>query len=206
MIAFRRWIQIRKRWIRGKKLLGSFGALVLLLGSLHLVPTAEAALRLPEIQSEWMETWLQDKQPRTVKHVRSYICGEELTMLGKLDAAQVKRMLEEHPNWVAKPTDDGELVMLEQVADLSESCKERAYFSLDKLGHLSLFEGPPEEERVIRTFFQLDTTYLESSLPKQHWEALTEGIRVSDVDEYNSVLSTFGEYALHPEQADKTPG
>ncbi|WP_020615859.1 BofC C-terminal domain-containing protein [Paenibacillus daejeonensis] len=203
MIAFRRWIQIRKRWIRGKKLLGSFGALMLLLGSLQGMPTAHAA---GEPAESWMEAWRQDKQPRTVKHVRSYICGEEMTMLGKLDAGQVEQLLKENPEWTIKPAGEDEIVVLEQIADLSETCKQRAYFSLDKLGHLSLFEGPPEEDRVIRTFFQLDTHYLESSLPRQHWQALNEGIRVSDVDEYNSVLSTFSEYAVHADQGNKTPG
>ena len=203
MIAFRRWIQIRKRWIRGKKLLGSFGALLLLLGSLHGFPAVHAA---SEPAAEWMEVWRQDKQPRTVKHVRSYLCGEEMTMLGKLDAGDVERLLKEHPDWTVQPVGEEEIVLLEQIADLSETCKQRAYFSLDKLGHLSLFEGPPVEERVIRTFFQLDTDYLESSLPRQHWQALNEGIRVSDVDEYNSVLSTFSEYAVHTGHGSKTPG
>lgn len=203
MIAFRRWIRIRKRWVRGKRLLGSFGALLLMAGALHLQPAVAAAA--PERNREWVETLQLEESPRTVKHVRSFICGVEETFLGKLDAGEVLRLLDEHPQWQPQLTETGEIAMIEQVEDLSETCKQRAYFSLDKLGQLSLFEGPPEQERVIRTFFQLDTDYMESSLPRAYWEALTKGIRISDVDEYNSVLSTFSEYALQPVSAERTP-
>lgn len=36
---------------------------------------------------------------------------------------------------------------------------------------------------------------LKSSLPENIWKELHEGIRVQDIEEYNSVLSTFSDYA-----------
>ncbi|MFS0727382.1 BofC C-terminal domain-containing protein [Paenibacillus sp. 1P07SE] len=206
MMALRRWIKIRKRWLRGKKLLSIFGAFLLICGSLFALPADDASAAEPARRQHELEAMLQQSTSWTVKHVRRYICGEEMTALGKLDGPKVRRLLDEHPDWTAKLTSADELVLLEQVEDFSEDCKQGAYFRLDKLGQLSLFEGPPEQERVIRTFFQLDTSYMESSLPKQHWEALTEGIRVNDVEEYQSVLSTFSEYALHASGLDKSPG
>nr|WP_246427575.1 BofC C-terminal domain-containing protein [Paenibacillus phyllosphaerae] len=86
--------------------------------------------------------------------------------------------------------------MQQWIDDLSDACKESATFGVDKSGNLSLFDGPPKKEKVLRTFFQLDVNFMESSLPKEQVEQLTTGIRVTDKDEYNSVLSTFSDYAV----------
>ena len=93
-------------------------------------------------------------------------------------------------------SDEGGAVALEErIDDLSPACKESAVFGIDKAGNLSLFDGPPERNRVLRTFFQLDVNYMESSLPQDRIDALVRGIRISDVDEFNSVLSSFSDYA-----------
>lgn len=70
------------------------------------------------------------------------------------------------------------------------------YIGIDSNGNLSLFDGPPKQEKVIRTFFQLDVETMESALPSEVLNQLQAGIRIQDVDEYNSVLSTFSDYAL----------
>lgn len=70
------------------------------------------------------------------------------------------------------------------------------YMGIDKDGNLSLFEGPPEDEKVLRTFFQLDVETMESVLPEEAIKQLQQGIRVQDMDEYNSVLSTFSDFAV----------
>lgn len=41
----------------------------------------------------------------------------------------------------------------------------------------------------------MDMGSLKSSLPESIWKELHEGIRVQDIEEYNSVLSTFSDYA-----------
>ncbi|XEC97692.1 BofC C-terminal domain-containing protein [Paenibacillus tarimensis] len=87
---------------------------------------------------------------------------------------------------------------IESFDELQEVWKKNAFFGLDKLGNLSLFDGPPADEKVIRTFFQLDVTYMESSLPKEQIDSLNRGIPVNDLAEYNSVLSTFSEFAYQP--------
>lgn len=70
------------------------------------------------------------------------------------------------------------------------------YMGIDKDGNLSLFEGPPEDEKVLRTFFQLDVETMESVLPEEAIKQLQQGIRVQDMDEYHSVLSTFSDFAV----------
>lgn len=77
-----------------------------------------------------------------------------------------------------------------------EIISENTYFGLDENGILSLFEGLPSEKKVIRSFFQLNVEHLESSLPRDMVNQLYEGIKVTDYAEYNSVLSTFSDYAV----------
>ncbi|GKU75701.1 BofC C-terminal domain-containing protein [Paenibacillus sp. L3-i20] len=134
---------------------------------------------------------------------RIFVCGEETEPLGEMASEDVMGMLQEHPEWSATLQEDGKTVMLEQrIYDLSNHCKSHAYFGVDKSGNFSLFDGIPKEEKVMRTFFQLDIHFMESSLPHDQLDQLTQGIRVSDIDEYNSVLSTFSDYAL--QQSEKT--
>lgn len=76
------------------------------------------------------------------------------------------------------------------------SIGENSYIGLDERGVLSLFDGPPLRDKVIRSFFQIDIEFLESSLPAEIVAQLYNGIRVTNITQYNSVLSTFSDYAV----------
>jgi forespore regulator of the sigma-K checkpoint len=67
-------------------------------------------------------------------------------------------------------------------------------------GQLTLFEGLPKKEKVIRTFFQLDIGSMETALPEGVYKQLQQGIRVQDINEYNSVISTFSDFAVERTQ------
>lgn len=133
---------------------------------------------------------------RDVYMRKQYVCGEENSLIGHMAADDVVRLHDEHPQWSVELGDDGTVTFIEKIDDLSSACKDNAYFGVDKSGNLSLFDGPPNEEKVIRTFFQLNMGYLESSLQPEAVDQLKEGIRVLDMEEYNSVLSTFSEFAV----------
>ncbi|GGD54722.1 hypothetical protein GCM10010911_10470 [Paenibacillus nasutitermitis] len=135
------------------------------------------------------------KGPVKVMLHRTYVCGEETSSLGTVDTREVLQMLKHHPEWTAVRGGDHEVIMEQRMDDLSEACKRRAYIGMDKDGNLSLFDGPPKKEKVMRTFFQLDVHYMESSLSKDRMDELLNGIRISDLDDYNSVISTFSDYA-----------
>jgi len=126
---------------------------------------------------------------------RSYICGEETRKLGRHSASETIALLQAHREWDAVFDAAGKVVMEEIVDDLSPLCRKTAYIGMDNDGNLSLFSGPPEKEKVLRTFFQLDIESLETNLPVDRVQQLVKGIRVTDKDEYNSVISTFSDYA-----------
>lgn len=200
MLEFSLWKELKKRLRRRRSLL-TLGSIMLLL-TIAVVPSPAYAADMDEkdarAKTPSVIRMLQEQDGTlTVKMHRLYICGEEMQPLGRMASDQIVRMLVNHPEWTAVLANDGKTVLLEQnVADLSEECRTNAYIGMDKKGNLSLFEGEPKKEKVMRTFFQLDVHYMESNLPQEKMEQLANGIKISDIDEYNSVLSTFSDFAL----------
>ncbi|SEC72900.1 BofC C-terminal domain-containing protein [Paenibacillus sp. GP183] len=125
-----------------------------------------------------------------------YVCGEETERLGTWSSYELQEQYKKHPEWLIRMNEPDKVTFIKHVEDLSPSCKAQAYMGLDENGSLSLFNGMPAVDNVIRTFFQLDIRYLESSLPKETLKQLQDGIRITDMAEYNSVLSTFSDYAM----------
>jgi forespore regulator of the sigma-K checkpoint len=136
---------------------------------------------------------------------RTYLCGEETRQLGKQSSSVAAELLKSHREWGAEFDSIGRLLMEQTVDDLSPQCRKTAYIGMDKNGNLSLYDGPPRREKVIRTFFQLDVDRLETRMNEDRVFELSNGIRVSDKDEYNSVLSTFNEFARLKSQVDLQP-
>lgn len=133
---------------------------------------------------------------RTVHLQTTYVTGEEVqTLPGAKSPAQLKALIEEHPGWGGWISKEGDLWLEQRVNDLSPLTKKEAYIGVDAQGNLTLFKGPPAGEEVLKTFFQIDMGSMKSSLPEEIWKQLHEGIRVQDIEEYNSVLSTFSDYA-----------
>ncbi|KGE18271.1 BofC C-terminal domain-containing protein [Paenibacillus wynnii] len=133
---------------------------------------------------------------RTVHLKINYVSGEEIqTLPGVKDPVQLKALITEHQAWKGWLSTEGDLWLEKKVEDLSPSCKKDSYIGVDEHGNLTLFKGHPVKEEVLKTFFQMDMGSMKSSLPENIWKQLQEGIRVQDIEEYNSVLSTFSDYA-----------
>ena len=212
-------LRLRKRWLS----LGFFITAALVAASLYSFKAANdpapadhdarpadesvaasAYMRAPEAidtsaQSDALQL-IQQGGPFDVYSNRMYVCGQLQEHLGTMKAEEVLSLHREHPDWQIDVEDNNKVVFTQRIDDLSPECKENAYFGLDKDGNLSLFDGPPQDEKVLRTFFQMNIEYLESSLPPDTVRQLREGIPIADLAEYNSVLSTFSEFAL--EQSD----
>lgn len=130
-----------------------------------------------------------------VLHKR-FLCGEQFESLGFYTEREAEALLNDHPAWQLEGIDESRVVYSVDVEDFSPECRNNAYFGLDAHNSLALFEGKPGEGRVVRTFFQIDVEHLANSLPKEAVAELMDGIKVTDFAEYNSVLSTFSEFAL----------
>lgn len=126
---------------------------------------------------------------------KTYVTGEVEIEKKEEVVESAKQLLNRYEGWKLKHRDGNEYTFEMKVNDLSPTCKANGYFGINEKGELSLFDGVPEKEKVIQTFFQIDTKKIESHLPKEELSMLRRGIRVQDVEEYNSILSTFSEFA-----------
>jgi forespore regulator of the sigma-K checkpoint len=151
-------------------------------------------------QANALETIMRGGTEREAVLLKTYVCGEERQQLGRLKPEGVQKLHAEHPGWTVRLAEDGTVVFTQSIDDLSPACKQTAFFGIDENGNLTLFDGVPGKDNVIRTFFQLNIRHLESSLPRDTLNQLHSGIRVRDLAEYNSVLSTFSEYAVEETQ------
>ena len=161
----------------------------------HMSGSAAAPETAGREEVPWLAEIKNADGTREVWLRKVYVCGEETVSLGLMNGSEIDRLYQEHAEWTIARQDDGSVVFTEYVNDLSPACKESAYFGIDQDGNLTLFQGLPADENIIRTFFQLDIQYLETSLPKETVQQLYEGIRIRDVEEFNSVLSTFSSFA-----------
>lgn len=86
-----------------------------------------------------------------------------------------------------------------KIRDLSPTVKEKGRFGITEDGMLMLYTGDEKERQVIETFFRIDIHRMESGLPREEIDRIRKGIPVHNLAEYNSILSTYGEYALYPD-------
>lgn len=149
---------------------------------------------------EFQEAIKKADQVRRVHLNKLYTCGEESQVLGEMKGKEIAELQNKHPDWTGHVDAAGDVWFEHHIADLSDICKRSGYIGLDAKGNLSLFEGPPKDEKVMRTFFQLDIESMESALPEDVVNQIKQGIRIQDVEEYNSVLSTFSDYAAADSQ------
>lgn len=159
------------------------------------VNVMEQSASSPEATEAALNLIRSGKSKRDVFVHKKYVCGEETEQLGAMPVEEIMSLYKEHPDANVVLDEAGKVHLVEEVEDLAPKCKENAYFGMDKNGNLTLFDGIPEQDRVIRTFFQLDVQHLKSSLPIDAVNQLYSGIHISDLADYNSVLSTFSEYA-----------
>lgn len=153
----------------------------------------------------WIGQLQQSDQRRTVRLIKKYACGEESSVLGTMRPEEVMGLYRDHPEWQGSMDTQGDVWFEQRIDELSEICRRNGYFGIDEQGNLSLFDGPPDKEKVLKTFFQLDVETMESSLPPDVLLHLNQGIRIQDLDEYNSVLSTFSEFAAVPARKAMQP-
>lgn len=199
------WKKIKKRIRRKLKRYGSLAwsaaklymLLAVLLSAAISGTTTVHANEMTSFNKDELSSWFSDQQKlRAILH-RIYVCGEEIVELGNLSYENVVILIQQNPRWKLS-VDQAHTIMRfeEHVDDLSPHCKANAFFGIDDEGLFSLYDGTPAQEKVMKTFFQLNIPYLEIRLPKQELEHLQHGIRVRDIEEYDSVLSTFNEFRL----------
>jgi len=86
-------------------------------------------------------------------------------------------------------------ILRKEIDDLSPLLKTNGYFGITSDGILTIFDGNPNKEKVIQSFYQLDTKKLESRWMRQ----LQSGIPIRSKDRYLHVINQLQHYSLKKE-------
>ncbi|WP_186576291.1 intercompartmental signaling factor BofC [Aquibacillus kalidii] len=93
-----------------------------------------------------------------------------------------------YDGWQVVNQEQGQIVFKKQVKDISPFMKENGYFGLYN-DILTIFEGRPDDQQVIQSFYQIDTSELESYQADQ----LQSGIKIDSKEIYQYVLEAYRE-------------
>ncbi len=130
--------------------------------------------------------------PQTINIVleRIYLDGEKSQERIQETILSMEDFWAHYEGWDLIDQNENELIFRREVEDISPLLKINGYFGITEDGILSIYEGEPNEEKVIQSFFQLDTRKLKS---QDHTE-LIKGIPVQNLKRYEEVLQVFGQY------------
>ncbi len=133
---------------------------------------------------------------QSLKFISHYVVGKDSIIEVKENLETTEELKKKYVDWKITRVSPGEIVFEKEVEDIAPELKVESYFSLGPDGYLTLYHGNLNDNEIIQTFFRIDIEKLESSLPNEPIKQLYDGIPIQDLAEYNSVLSTFSEFAL----------
>jgi forespore regulator of the sigma-K checkpoint len=137
------------------------------------------------------------KEPRTLTVIleRVYLDGEISQEVVYETCWSMENFWAKYDQWQLTDTDESTMVFRKQVDDISPLLKANGFFGITEGGVLTIFNGRPDQLRIIQSFFQIDIKKLESK--KQ--EELIQGIPIKTKDHYAEVLETFKPYSIKKE-------
>ncbi|KYG31861.1 BofC C-terminal domain-containing protein [Alkalihalobacillus trypoxylicola] len=80
-----------------------------------------------------------------------------------------------------------EMVFRKTINELSPVVQIHGYFGMSEDGKIHIYDGLPEDEQIIQSFFQIDTRKLKGKLK----EELAQGIKVEDKSQFNKMVKEF---------------
>ncbi len=174
----------------------SFYFIIVLIGVLLLSPLANFLIQKAEEETQDNAQEVQKMAETEVHLITHYLCGQDLIETKKEMNTSIDEIKNKYNAWIINDVNNNVITMERFVDELGPECKDGAFFGLSADGVLTLYQGEPEENHVIETFFQIDIESLESGLPKEPVEQLYKGIPVKNITEYHSILSTYSEFVV----------
>jgi forespore regulator of the sigma-K checkpoint len=105
--------------------------------------------------------------------------------------------LSKYDQWKLVSQQEDRFVFQKEMDDISPLLKSNGYFGITEEGILTIFNGRPQNSKVIQSFFQIDMGRLESRKREQ----LKKGIPIKTKHRYEKVLETFAQYTIIEKQA-----
>lgn len=131
--------------------------------------------------------------PKSVRVIlaRVYLDGEVSEEVVEETILSMEDFWAEYSEWDLVDQDETQVVFQKKIDDISPLLKLNGYFGISEEGTLNIYEGKPSEDRIIQSFFQINTQELKSH---QHQE-LQKGIPVISRDRYEQVLKIYKKLA-----------
>lgn len=123
---------------------------------------------------------------------RIYLDGEVSEEIFTEKVSSLEAFLEEHHDWQLINRDNEQIVLQKSVQDISPLLKINGYFGVSKEGILQTFEGVPQMDHVIHSFFQIDMKKLKSYKRDQ----LERGIRVESKERFVEVMEEMKRHTV----------
>ncbi|WP_242698292.1 BofC C-terminal domain-containing protein [Bacillus sp. SD088] len=96
-----------------------------------------------------------------------------------------------YEKWQLIDIDEKRVIFEREVNDISPLLKVNGFFGLQEDGTLSIFNGSPDQEDIIHSFFQIDMKKLEGNKR----EELKKGIPIQTKETFTEVLETMKQYS-----------
>jgi forespore regulator of the sigma-K checkpoint len=133
-------------------------------------------------------------QERKVILQREYLDGELSEEKITEWFGSIKELKNKYKGWKVLEQTKDHLVLHKMENDISPLLKANGYFGISEDGTLSIYNGKPEHDKVIHTFFQIDVGKLEV----YQQEELQNGIQIISKDQFKSLMNEYQEYAVQP--------
>ncbi|HZH59895.1 MAG TPA: BofC C-terminal domain-containing protein [Metabacillus sp.] len=133
------------------------------------------------------------QQPLSVKVVlqRKYLDGEISEEIIQKKVSSLEDIWGLYSGWQLLDHNRESVVFRREIDDISPLLKTNGYFGITGDGRFSIFNGRPDSNDIIQSFFQIDVEKLESH---KH-DKLMEGIRIESKDQYFEVLKAYETYS-----------
>ncbi|WP_376845137.1 BofC C-terminal domain-containing protein [Camelliibacillus cellulosilyticus] len=129
----------------------------------------------------------------TVHFKETYIDGVSIEREDREHYLSFDTLITEHPGWRVVDCSKGNITFSKTVDDLSPVSKAAGIFGLKDNHILTLYFGEPSNDKIIRTFFQIDVGAMESNAVLK----LKHGIRITNKKDYQTILHSMSKYAIH---------
>ncbi len=183
-------------------ILGGIGLLLIIVGYFtfngneQLISSAEAPLIRETSKAQIysavpVSSITNDPKQVQVVLARVYLDGEISEEIIEETIWSMEDFWAEYREWDLVDQNEAKVVFQQKIDDISPLLKINGYFGISEEGTLNIYDGNPSEEKVIQSFFQINTKELKSHQQKE----LQKGIPVLSRDRYEEVLKTFKKYA-----------
>lgn len=150
------------------------------------------SMNQPPRDTDGAKSWEQDPLVLEVVLQRSYMDGVVTEERMEETIWAMEDFWAAYDGWEVINQSDNQIIFGKEMNELSPVIKKNGYFGVNDEGELTIFDGIPENQKAIQSFFYIDTDKLES----RKSEELQKGIKINSKDQYLSLIKEYEQYSI----------